>query len=91
MRKFIIEREIDGVGSLDACGLAQAARKSNAALADLAPRVQWQQSYVTDDKTFCIYLADDEDAIRAHAEKSGFPANRITEIRGVIDPATALD
>jgi hypothetical protein len=90
MRKFIIEREIEGVGKLDSCELAQAARKSNGALADLAPRVQWQQSYVTDDKTFCIYLAEDEDAIRAHAEKSGFPANRITEIHGVIDPSTAV-
>jgi hypothetical protein len=90
MRKFMIEREIAGVGALDSCALAEAARKSNAALAELAPRVQWQHSYVTADKTFCIYLAEDEQAIRVHAEKSGFPANRITEIRDVIDPTTAL-
>ena len=89
MRKFMIEREIPKVGQLDACGLADAARKSNAALGELAPRVQWQQSYVTADKTFCVYLAKDEGLIRKHAEISGFPASRITEIRRVIDPTTA--
>lgn len=90
MRKFVIEREIAGVGALDSCGLADAAGRSNAALAKLAPRIQWQQSYVTGDKTFCIYLAESEQAIREHAELSGFPANRITEVTSVIDPATAL-
>lgn len=90
MRKFMIEREIPGVGKLDSCGLADAARRSNAALGTLAPRVQWQQSYVTENKTFCVYLAEDESAIRVHAERSGFPATRITEISSVIDPATAL-
>jgi hypothetical protein len=90
MRKFLIEREIVGVGTLDSCGLADAAKKSNAALAELSPRVQWQHSYVTTDKTFCIYLAQDERAIRDHAERSGFPANRITEITSVIDPSTAV-
>jgi len=90
MRKFIIEREITGVGQLDSCELAQAARRSNAALADLAPRVQWQQSYVTADRTFCVYLAEDEQAILDHAAKSGFPANRILEVGGVIDPSTAI-
>lgn len=90
MRKFVIEREIPGVGQLDSCALADAAKKSNAALATLAPRVQWQQSYVTADRTYCIYLAEDEDAIRAHADRSGFPATRITEVHGVIDPATAV-
>lgn len=90
MRKFMIEREIDGVGKLDSCGLAQAASKSNAALAELAPRVQWQQSYVTADRTFCVYLAENEEAVREHARRSGFPANRILEITDVIDPATAL-
>ena len=89
MRKFMIEREIPEVGQLDACGLADAARKSNEALGRLAPRVQWQQSYVTADKTFCVYLAEDEAAIHEHARLSGFPATRITEITGVIDPATA--
>jgi hypothetical protein len=90
MRKFMIEREIPKVGQLDACGLADAARNSNAALAKLSPRVQWQQSYVTADKTFCVYLAEDEEVIREHARLSGFPATRITEISGVIDPSTAV-
>lgn len=90
MRKFLIEREIPGVGQLDSCGLSDAAGRSNAALAALAPRVQWQQSYVTEDKTYCVYLAEDEQAIRDHAERSGFPANRILEIRSVIDPSTAV-
>jgi hypothetical protein len=90
MRKFLIEREIANVGSMDSCGLADAAKTSNAALAELSPRVQWQQSYVTADKTFCIYLAQDEQAIRDHAKLSGFPANRITEITSVIDPSSAV-
>ena len=82
MRKFLIEREIPGVGSFDSCALSDAASKSNGALAELAPRVQWQQSYVTADGTYCVYLAEDEDAIRAHAELSGFPASRIAGRRG---------
>jgi hypothetical protein len=90
MRKFMIEREIEGVGSLDSCALSDAAGRSNAALAELAPRVQWQQSYVTANGTFCVYLAEDEQAIRDHAERSGFPANRIVEITSVIDPSTAV-
>ena len=89
MRKFMIERAIPGVGQLDSCGLAEAARKSNGALHALSPEIQWQQSYVTADKTFCVYLAEDEELIRRHAEKSGFPATKITEITGVIDPSTA--
>ena len=72
--------------SSELCG---AARTSNDALAELAPRVQWQHSYVANDKTFCIYLAEDEDAIRAHAEKSGCPTSKITEVPQVIDPTTA--
>jgi len=90
MRKFMIEREIPGVGRMSACELSDAARTSNGALAKLAPRVQWQQSYVTAGKTFCVYLAEDEEAIREHATLSGFPANVITEITGVIDPSTAV-
>ena len=89
MRKYVIEREIPAVGSFDRKQLGEAATGSNAALAQLAPRVQWVQSYVAADKTFCIYLAEDEAAIRKHAELSGFPANRITEITKVIDPTTA--
>ena len=90
MRKFMIERAIPGVGRMSACELSDAARTSNGALAKLAPRVQWQQSYVTAGKTFCVYLAEDEEAIREHATLSGFPANVITEITGVIDPSTAV-
>lgn len=89
MRKFIIEREIPAVGTLEREQLRQAAAKSNAALAQLAPDVQWQQSYVAADRTFCVYLAKDEAAVRRHAELSGFPANRIIEVTKVIDPATA--
>jgi hypothetical protein len=90
MRKFLIERRIPGVEQLDSCGLAEAAAKSNAALADLAPRAQWIESYVVDGGTVCVYLAEDERAIRDHAAKSGFPANKITEVRRMIDPTTAV-
>jgi hypothetical protein len=88
MRKFMIERELPGVGRLDSCGLAEAARKSNGVLAELGPGIQWQQSFVTADRTFCVYLAEDEELIRRHAEKSGFPATRIIEITGLIDPSS---
>jgi 16S rRNA G527 N7-methylase RsmG len=89
MRKFLIERRIPGAGKMDACALSEAATVSNRALATLAPRVQWQHSYVVDDGTVCVYLAESEDAIREHARLSGFPADRITEVREVIDPSTA--
>ena len=90
MRKFLIERRIPGVEQLDSCGLSDAARKSNGVLADLAPRVQWQESYVVDGGTVCVYLAEDEQAIRDHAAKSGFLANKITEVHRMIDPTTAV-
>ena len=88
MKKYMIERDIPGVGQLDAQQLKGAAQTSNAALSQLGPRVQWQQSFVAGDKTFCVYLAEDEEAIREHSRLSGFPANKITEISGVIDPST---
>jgi hypothetical protein len=88
MRKYVIEREIPGVGTMGRSDLSGAAKTSNKALSQLAPKVQWQQSYVAKDKTFCVYLANNEDDIREHARLSGFPANKITEIHGVIDPAT---
>jgi hypothetical protein len=88
MKKYVIERDIRGVGQMGQSDLSGAAKSSNKALAQLAPKVQWQQSYVAKDKTFCVYLAENEDAIREHARLSGFPANKITEITGVIDPAT---
>lgn len=89
MQKFIIEREIPKVGSLERAQLKEAATKSNEALAQLAPDVQWVESYVADDKTFCVYMAKDEALIRKHAELSGFPANKITPINKMIDPTTA--
>jgi hypothetical protein len=85
----MIEREIPSVGSLERTEMKAAAAKSNEALAELAPDVQWVQSYVTGDRTFCVYIATDEDAVRRHAEISGFPANRILEIRRTIDPTTS--
>jgi hypothetical protein len=88
MKKYVIEREIPGVGKMGESDLSGAAKQSNGALAQLAPKVQWQQSYVAADKTFCVYLANNEDDIREHARLSGFPANKITEIKTVIDPAT---
>ena len=88
MKKYVIERDIPGVGTMGQSDLSGAAKTSNTALAQLAPKVQWQQSYVAKDKTFCVYFAENEDAIREHARLSGFPANKITEIHGVIDPAT---
>jgi Protein of unknown function (DUF4242) len=89
MQKFIIEREIPEVGSLERAQLKDAAARSNAVLAGLAPDIQWVESYVADNKTFCVYLAKDEGLIRKHAELSGFPANRITPIKRMIDPTTA--
>ena len=91
MKKYVIERNVAGVGANDQKGLSGIAGQSNAALAKLSPRVQWQHSYVAADKTFCIYLAEDEAAIREHARLSGFPANVITEVKAVIDPATATN
>jgi hypothetical protein len=89
MRKFIIEREIPEIGSKEREELRGAAQKSNEVLAELAPRVQWVESYVAADKTFCVYLAENEEVIREHARRSGFPADRITEVRRMIDPTTA--
>jgi hypothetical protein len=88
LKRYVIEREIPNVGSSTAQDLSGAAAASNAALAELAPRLQWDHSYVAADKTFCVYLAEDEDVIRKHAEISGFPASTITEVVGVIDPTT---
>jgi Protein of unknown function (DUF4242) len=89
MQKYIIERDIPEVGSLERAQLEEAAAKSNEALAQLAPDIQWVESYVADDKTFCVYLAKDEALIRRHAELSGFPANKITRVNRTIDPTTA--
>ena len=88
MRMFVIEREIPEVGSKSAQELREAAAKSNDALRTLAPRIQWQHSYVASGKTFCVYLAEDASVVEEHAQISGFPANGITEIRRMIDPTT---
>jgi len=88
LRKYIIERDIPAVGTFEREQLRGAAAKSNEVLKQLGPDIQWQESYVAGDKTFCIYLAKDEAIIRKHAELSGFPASKITEIRKMIDPTT---
>jgi hypothetical protein len=88
LRKFVIEREIPKVGTLEREQLRGAAAKSNGALRELGPDIQWVESYVTEDRTYCIYLAKDEAIIRRHAEISGFPANKITEVKRMIDPTT---
>ncbi len=89
MKKYIIERDIPEVGSLEREQLREAAQKSNDALAQLGPDIQWVESFVAANKTFCVYLAKDEAIIRKHAEISGFPATKITELRKMIDPTTA--
>lgn len=89
MKKYVIERDLPGVGGISGHELCGAAETSNEALSKLAGQVQWQHSYVTGDKTFCIYLAENEEASRKHAELSGFPATTITEVTTVIDPTTA--
>jgi len=88
MKKYVIEREIPKVGTLNREQLRDAAARSNEALAQLGPGIRWLESFVTTDKTFCIYLAEDEDIVRRHAELSGFPANKITEVRRIIDSTT---
>src|SRR5580698_5323312 len=88
LRKFIIERDIPEVGSLEREQLRGAAAKSNETLRQLGPDIQWLESFVAADKTFCVYLAKDEAIIQKHAEISGFPASKITEVRKMIDPTT---
>jgi hypothetical protein len=89
MKRYVIERNIPGVGSLKGDQLKGAAATSNDALAKLKGKVQWNHSYVTGDKTYCIYLADSEASVQEHAQLSGFPANKVTEVSGIIDPTTA--
>ena len=89
MKRFLIERNIPGVGRFDRQQLKEASATSNAALASLSGKVQWVQSLVVDDKTFCEYLADTEESVQEHARLSGFPANKVTEVRTVIEPMTA--
>jgi hypothetical protein len=91
LRKYIIERDIPAIGTFEREQLRGAAAKSNEVLKQLGPDIQWRESYVAGDKTFCVYLARDEAIIRKHAEMSGFPATKITEVRRMIDPTTERD
>lgn len=89
LRRFVIERDIPKVGTFERQQLREAAAKSNEVLRQLGPDIQWVESYVADNKTFCIYLAKDESIIHKHAQISGFPATKITEVKKLIDPTTA--
>ena len=89
MPKFVIEREIPKAGSFSSLQLQEMSQESCEVLRGMGPRIQWIQSYVTDDKIYCVYVAADEDAVREHAQQGGFPANRISRVRSVIDPTTA--
>ncbi|BAN48370.1 DUF4242 domain-containing protein [Metapseudomonas resinovorans] len=89
MPKFLIEREIPDAGKLTDRDLKAISQKSCRVLKELGPQVQWVQSYVTDDKLYCVYLATSEELVREHAERGGFPANRISRISTIIDPTTA--
>ena len=89
MKTFLIERELPGAGKLTAAELKNIAKTSCAVLTEMGPQIQWIQSYVTGNKIYCIYKAENEDLIREHAKKGGFPANAIIEISSVISPATA--
>ena len=88
LRKFIIERDLPAVGTFEREQLRGAAAKSNEVLRELGSDIQWLESFVAENKTFCVYLAKDEAIIRKHAEISGFPATKVTEVRKMIDPTT---
>ena len=89
MPKFLIEREIPGAGNLSADELQSISQKSCGVLQQMGPQIQWVESYVTGDKVYCVYIAPNEEMIREHAAQGGFPANRVSEIRRMIDPTTA--
>jgi hypothetical protein len=89
MPKFVIEREIPGVGKLSSQEMQAISQKSCGVLQTMGPQIQWVESFVTDDKIYCVYIAPDEAAVRRHAEMGGFPANRVSQVRRMIDPTTA--
>jgi hypothetical protein len=89
MPKYLIEREIPGAGKLTAEQLQAISQKSCGVLKSLGPQIQWVESYVTDDKIYCVYLAPDEATVREHAKQGGFPANRVSAVKRMIDPTTA--
>ena len=89
MPKYLIEREVPGAGKMTPQQLQSLAGKSCNVLKNMGPQIQWNESYVTDDKIYCVYIAANEEAVREHARQGGFPANRISEIKAIIDPATS--
>ncbi|HXN15248.1 MAG TPA: DUF4242 domain-containing protein [Usitatibacter sp.] len=89
MPKYVIEREMPGAGKLSAADLKAASQKSCGVLQAMGPKIQWLHSYVTDDKIYCVYVAPNEAMVREHAKQGGFPANRISAVRSVIEPTTA--
>ncbi len=89
MPKYVIERELPGAGKLDRATLQSISQKSCGVLQGLGPQIQWVQSYVTDDKIYCIYIAPNKELVLEHAKQGGFPANSVAEVRTVIDPTTA--
>ena len=89
MPKYVIERELPGAGALTPQQLQGISQTSCGVLTDLGPRIQWLQSYVTDDKIYCVYIAPNEQLVREHAQRGGFPANRVSAVRTMIDPTTA--
>lgn len=89
MPKYVIEREIPGAGNISAQDLQAISQKSCSVLNELGPKIQWVQSYVTDDKIYCVYIAPNKEIVREHAQKGGFPANSVAEVKTMIDPTTA--
>jgi hypothetical protein len=89
MQKYVIERDLPGAGKMSASELAAISQKSNEVLRGMGPKIQWVQSYVTDDKIYCVYLAENEADIRHHAKTAGFPANCISQVKTIIDPISA--
>ena len=89
MPKYVIERNIPNAGNLSATELRNISQKSCGVLSTMGSQIQWIQSYVTDDKLYCVYIAPDENAVRRHAEMGGFPADRISRVKGIIDPTTS--
>ena len=88
MPKYVIERELPGAGNLSDGEIRDISAQSNKVLRDLGPDIQWQHSYVTDDKIYCVYIAKDEDVVLEHARCGGFPANRVSVVRRIIDPTS---
>jgi hypothetical protein len=89
MPKYVIEREITGAGKLSSEEFQGISQKSCGVLQEMGPKIQWVESLVTDDKIYCVYIAPNEETIREHAQKGGFPADRISEVKAIIDPTTA--